>query len=86
MFNCLFSPEGSEVYLKPIGNYVRIGEPVNFYTLAAAARSQGESAIGYRLQVNVGNATKSYGVVINPPKADVVTFRESDRLIIVANS
>lgn len=86
VFNCLFSPEGSEVYLKPIGNYVRIGEPVNFYTLAAAARSQGESAIGYRLQVNVGNATKSYGVVINPPKADVVTFRESDRLIIVANS
>lgn len=86
VFNYLFSPEQAEVYLKPIGNYVKIGEPVNFYTLAAAARSQGESAIGYRLQVNAGNATKSYGVVINPAKADVVTFRESDRLIVVANS
>jgi Trk K+ transport system NAD-binding subunit len=86
VFNYLFSPEQSEVYLKPIANYVRIGEPVNFYTLAAAARSQGESAIGYRLQVNAGNATKNYGVVINPAKADVVTFRESDRLIVVANS
>ena len=74
------------MYLKPIGNYVNIGEPVNFYTLVAAARSQGESAIGYRLQVNAGNATKNYGVVINPAKGDVVTFRESDRLIVVANS
>jgi len=86
VFNYLFSPEQAEVYLKPIGNYVKIGEPVNFYTLVAAARSQGESAIGYRLQVNAGNATKNYGVVINPAKGDVVTFRESDRLIVVANS
>ncbi len=86
VFNYLFSPDQAEVYLKPIGNYVKIGEPVNFYTLVAAARSQGESAIGYRLQVNAGNATKNYGVVINPAKGDVVTFRESDRLIVVANS
>lgn len=86
VFNYLFSPEQAEVYLKPIGNYVRLGESVNFATLVAAARNQGESAIGYRLQVNAGNATKNYGVVINPHKSNQVTFRESDRLIVVANS
>jgi len=86
VFNYLFSPEQAEVYLKPIGNYVKIGESVNFSTLVTAARNQGESAIGYRLKVHAGNATKNYGVVINPHKSNQIAFRESDRLIVVADS
>ena len=38
VFTDLFDPEGSEIYLKPVGDYVVTGEPVNFYTVLEAAR------------------------------------------------
>jgi len=33
VFNDIFDPEGSEIYLKPVGDYVETGQPVSFYTL-----------------------------------------------------
>ena len=38
VFQDLFDPEGSEIYLKLASNYVTIGKPVNFYTVVEAAR------------------------------------------------
>src|SRR5215218_7378121 len=49
VFTDLSDPEGSEIYLKPAGDYVQPGRAVSFYTVAAAARRRGEVAIGYRL-------------------------------------
>ncbi|HXV42408.1 MAG TPA: potassium transporter TrkA, partial [Anaerolineae bacterium] len=33
-----FDPDGCELYLKPAGDYVELGQPLNFYTVVEAAR------------------------------------------------
>jgi voltage-gated potassium channel Kch len=86
VFTDLFDPEGAEIYLKLASDYVRQGEPMSFYTVVAAARERGEVAIGYRLLRHANDASKSYGVVVNPPKSEQVTFAQWDRLIVLADS
>jgi hypothetical protein len=86
VFTDLFDPEGSEVYLKPIEQYVATGEPVNFYTVVEAARRRGETAIGYRIETEHSDAKKSYGVYTNPKKSSVATFTVEDKIIVLAES
>jgi hypothetical protein len=82
----IFDPEGSEIYLKLASNYVAIGEPINFYTVVEAARQRGGVALGYRLRANANDPEKAYGVVVNPDKANPVTFSEWDRIIVLAEN
>jgi voltage-gated potassium channel Kch len=84
VFADIFDPEGSEIYLRGAGDYVALGEPVNFYTVVAAARQRNEVAIGYRLRSQAGDAARAYGVEVNPDKAQAVTFDEGDRLIVIS--
>jgi len=84
VFADLFDPEGSEIYLKPASDLVQTGKPVNFYTVVEAARRRGQTAIGYRLAAEAGEAAKSYGVHTNPKKSEQVTFTEADRIIVIA--
>jgi len=81
-FQDLFDPEGAEIYLKPVGEYVATGQPVNFYTLAEAARRR-ETAIGYRLS-REASRPPSYGVHTNPKKSEWVNFAEGDKIIVLA--
>lgn len=85
VFGDLFDPEGSEVYLKPAGEYVALGQPVNFYTVVESARRRRETAIGYRIKALAKDVTKAYGVALNPVKSEPVTFGEEDRVIVLAN-
>ncbi len=84
VFQDLFDPEGSELYLKPASDYVIPGEAVNFYTVIESARRRGHVAIGYRLRQQSTNPEASYGVHVNPKKSDPVTFTEDDRIIVLA--
>lgn len=84
VFNDIFDPEGSEIYLKPISEYVALGEPSNFYTVVEAARRRGETAIGYRLESEAGDAGKAYGVHTNPKKSNQVVFSAEDKVIVIA--
>jgi voltage-gated potassium channel Kch len=84
VFADLFDPDGSEIYLKLASDYVRLGEPMSFYTVVEAARQRNEVALGYRLVRHAGDAAKAYGVVVNPTKSELVTFSEWDRLIVLA--
>jgi voltage-gated potassium channel Kch len=84
VFTDLFDPEGSEIYLKLASNYVRLGEPLNFYTVVEAARRRGEVALGYRLARHADDAAQSYGVVVNPDKSAPLTFSDWDRIIVLA--
>jgi voltage-gated potassium channel Kch len=84
VFNDLFDAEGSEIYLKPAGDYVALGQDVNFYTVTAAAAKRGETAIGYRLERHAGDSTKAYGVRVNPAKSDIVGFQPEDKIIVLA--
>jgi voltage-gated potassium channel Kch len=84
VFDDLFDPDGSEVYLRPASDYVVEGTPLTFATVVEAARRRGEIAIGYRRKALVDDATKSYGVVLNPPKATEVVFAPGDRVVVIA--
>lgn len=84
VFADLFDPEGSEIYLKPVGGYVETGQPVNFYTVLEAARRRGETAIGYRIASQRDDAAQSYGVITNPKKSALVTFAPEDTIIVLA--
>jgi voltage-gated potassium channel Kch len=86
VFNDLFNPEGSEIYLKRVEDYVQLGVPLNFYTLLEAARRRNEVAIGYRLLADANEAALGYGLHINPRKSDLVTFSEGDRVVVLADS
>ena len=84
VFTDIFDPEGSEIYLKPISDYVALGEPVNFYTVIEAAKRRGQTAIGYRLEAEAGDAGKAYGVHTNPKKSGQVVFTAEDKVIVIA--
>ncbi|KAF0240555.1 MAG: hypothetical protein FD180_4886 [Planctomycetota bacterium] len=82
----LFDPEGSEIYLKPATNYVAPGQPIRFHTVVEAARRRGEIAIGYKTAALRRDASRSYGVVVNPEKSVKVTLAAEDRVIVVAEN
>ena len=84
VFIDIFDPEGAEIYLKPINDYVAIAQPVNFYTVIEAARRRGETALGYRLMSESHDSEKAYGIHTNPKKSEKVTFTPEDKLIVIA--
>jgi len=84
VFTDIFDPEGAEIYLKPISNYITTGESVNFYTVVEAARRRGETALGYRITSEANDASKSYGVHTNPKKSEQVMFAAEDKIIVIA--
>ena len=86
IFEDIFDPEGSEIYLKPVTDYVETGRPVNFYTVLEAARRRNETAIGYRVVSQAKAAEKSYGVHTNPKKSESVTFGPEDKVIVLAEN
>jgi ion channel POLLUX/CASTOR len=86
VFDDLFNADGSELYLKPVSNYVEIGKPVNFYTIVESARRQNEVAIGYRIASQANDAVKMYGVSVNPLKSNSVSFTAQDKVIVLAEN
>lgn len=86
VFQELFDPEGSEIYLKPASDFVQLGTPVNFYTVVEAARRQGAVAIGYRRDSEAHSEAASYGVKVNPNKAETVAFTSADKIVVLAES
>lgn len=86
VFDILFDSDGSEVYLKPAGRYIRPGESVDFYSVLEAARRRGETAIGYRVAEHAFDSSKNYGVRLNPLKTDRLAFAPADRIIVLAES
>ncbi len=86
VFAELLDADGSEIYLKPVSDYVEVGKPLTFYTLVEAARQRGEVAIGYRLLRHAHDPAQTYGVRLNPVKSDMVTYSSDDRLVVLAAS
>ena len=84
VFTDLLNAEGAEIYLKPISDYIKVGQPLNFYTVVEAARRRGEIAIGYRLLRHAQEPAQNYGVRLNPIKSDLVTYGPDDRIVVLA--
>jgi voltage-gated potassium channel Kch len=84
VFADLFDADGSEVYVRPVTDYVVTEKPLTFYTVVEAARRRNEVAIGYRVRALANDSARAYGVVVNPRKSDQVTFAAGDRVIVLA--
>jgi Trk K+ transport system NAD-binding subunit len=85
VFTDILDPEGAEIYLKPVGDYVATGKPVNFYTVTEAARRRNETALGYRISSQANKAEMSYGIQTNPHKSEEITFTPEDKVIVIAD-
>ncbi len=84
VFRYLFSNDGCEIYLRPANLYIKQGSSADFYTVLEAARRRKETAIGYRIAKDAHNASRSYGVKVNPNKLETLTFSSEDRIIVLA--
>lgn len=86
IFDDLLDEDGSEIYMRPIGDYVDLALPLSFYTIAEAARQRGETAIGYRRkrEGDAADARNMGGVVVNPSKSEMLDYQPEDRVIVLA--
>ncbi|MBO9577957.1 MAG: hypothetical protein J7480_04210 [Microbacteriaceae bacterium] len=84
LYDELFESEGSEIYLRPVSEYLLPGATVDFYTVLESARRRGETAIGYRRAADAHNSGANYGVRVNPRKSDPVRFDPGDSIIVLA--
>ncbi|KQV34598.1 MULTISPECIES: hypothetical protein [unclassified Rhizobium] len=85
IFDDLLDEEGSEIYMRPVSEYVAIDKPVNFYTIALSALRRGEVAIGYRRQRQDDPDHRNLGgVVVNPLKSEALSYTAADRVIVLA--
>ena len=84
VFEDILDEDGSEIYMKPITDYINIGSEVNFYTLIESAKRKNETAIGYRTMQHEHDANMAYGVKTNPKKSDLINFSPQDKIIVLA--
>ena len=86
VFKVLFSSEGSEIYIRPMSDYIRLGSTVDFYTVLEAAAARGETAIGYRLMKYADDKDHGYGVNVNPKKSAKHSFEQHDQIVVLAEN
>ncbi|WP_428429173.1 CASTOR/POLLUX-related putative ion channel [Pararhizobium sp.] len=85
IFDELLDEDGSEIYMRPVSDYVAIDEPVTFYTICLAALRRGEVAIGYRRQRDEDQDQRRLGgVTVNPSKSEKLLYSTADRVIVLA--
>jgi voltage-gated potassium channel Kch len=84
VFADLFGPSGSEIYLRPVADYVASGVEMNFHTVVEAARRRGQVAIGYRVRADSRQSARNYGVVLNPVKSSRLSFAKDDQVVVLA--
>jgi voltage-gated potassium channel Kch len=85
IFAELLDVDGSEIYMRPMSDYVDIGQPVNFFTVALSALRRGEIAIGHRCQRAGDKDERNLGgVIVNPSRSDLTTYTEKDMVIVLA--
>ena len=91
VFSELFRPKGSEIYLKPIDNYIYTNKEVDFFELSNIAFKKKEIAIGYKIdsfshiaKMEYNEKEMNYGVLINPIKSKKIKFENKDFLIVLS--
>ena len=86
VFENLFNADGSEIYLKPVGEYIIPNSPVNFYSIIESAKRKGHTAIGFRVDHFSTDANESFGIQVNPKKSRKIDFKENDKIIVLAEN
>jgi K+/H+ antiporter YhaU regulatory subunit KhtT len=83
IFEELFDKDGSPININSIDRYVEVGTTISFAELVARAASFGESAIGYRIDVD-HREDATAGVRLNPEKSSTFVTSPGDGLIVIA--
>jgi len=52
--------------------------------LLESAKRKGQVVIGYRTVKDQFDASKSYGIMVNPVKSNTIVFDKEDKLIVLA--
>jgi Trk K+ transport system NAD-binding subunit len=86
VFEDVFDADGSEIYIKPAGNYISTDTEVNFYTVVEAACRRGETAFGYIKTADAKQGKPGGGVYINPNKSDMIRFDKNDFIVVAAEN
>ena len=84
VFQELLGSDGSEIYLRPAEWYVRPGVEATFATIVAGAVRRGETALGYRVAAEAGDAEAGFGVRVNPAKSETFRVSPGDRVVVLA--
>lgn len=77
IYNELFDEKGSEIYLKPVTDYINISEKYSIKDICRICIHKGELFIGYKIYAN-------NDIVINPNKKTQIDFSEKDRIIVIS--
>ncbi|EMY77716.1 hypothetical protein LEP1GSC060_0614 [Leptospira weilii serovar Ranarum str. ICFT] len=85
VYEDLFSPEGSEIYLKPASLYFEtLPQTLSFADCVGAALKRGETCFGIRMSSEEKDEKKGYGVYLIPSKDVEFPIRSEDNLIVLA--
>lgn len=79
IFEELLEERGSEIYLRPAFQYVKLGVEMDTYTAGAATALKNEILLGYRIQKD-----SKFEIVTNPEKSEKFTFGKDDYFIVLA--
>ena len=85
IFDDLFDIDGSTINIYPMERYVPLGQELSFLELISRASSFGESAIGYRIQLNHREDAKA-GVRLNPDKTTKFIPAAGDGVVVVGRA
>ena len=80
LFEDLLDQDGSELYMKPVTDYINVENPINMYELQRILEKRGEIVIGYKIFSDASN----FEIVSNPQKDVRVQFSDKDYLIVVS--
>ncbi|HPO50543.1 MAG TPA: hypothetical protein PLO89_09485, partial [Spirochaetota bacterium] len=85
IYDDLFSPEGSEVYIKPADLFfANLPDQTTFGEICAAALSRNETCFGVKIKKYEDDRDANYGIYINPDKNQKFEITKEDALITLA--
>jgi len=85
VFEEILKPEGSEIYLRNVSDYLDISKEVNFFTVIDSFIDRNEVPIGFKIYSEILDP-KTHGIHLNPNKSDLIKFTEKDKIIILTES
>ena len=84
VFQDLLDADGSEIYLRPVSDYVVPGDDITYATVVEAASRRGQTAIGYRVSAESDDPEAGFGVYVNPAKSTTFAAQPADRVVVLA--
>ena len=85
VYDILFSEEGSEIYLKPVSLYFDdIPEAVTYADCMAMVQKREEVCLGIKIDADVLDSERNFGVKLIPEKGTVYHFKPEDCLVVLA--